>query len=56
MVTIQSAVSIITEVLPHHEEPLRELLQSAGRDQANNPLMPFGLMSSIHFTAGVVGK
>jgi hypothetical protein len=49
MVTTQSAVTVMAEVLPGHEAALRHLLESAGQDAANNALVPFGRLPNVHF-------
>ena len=49
MVTTQSAVTVMAEILPGHETALRQLLEDAGRDPANNALVPFGQFTNVHF-------
>jgi hypothetical protein len=49
MVTTQSAVTVMANVLPGHEEPLHQLLENAGQDAANNALVPFGKLPTVHF-------
>lgn len=45
----QSAVTVVAEVLAGQEQPLRQLLESAGQDPANNSLVPFAGFPNVHF-------
>jgi hypothetical protein len=49
MVTLQSAVTVMAEILAGHEPPLRQLLEEAGKDAARNALAPFGELPNVHF-------
>jgi hypothetical protein len=49
MVTLQSAVTLMAEILPGHEAALRQLLETANADPANNPLLPFARLPNVHF-------
>src|ERR1700694_5350066 len=49
MVTTQSSVPVLADILAGHEEELRVLLESAGQDAANNSLVPFGKLPNVHF-------
>src|ERR1051326_393268 len=49
MVTTQSAVTVMAEILAGHEAPLRQLLEAAGQDAADNSLVPFGRLPNVHF-------
>jgi hypothetical protein len=49
MVTTQAAVTVMTDILSGHEAPLRQLLETAGQDAANNSLVPFGKLPNVHF-------
>jgi hypothetical protein len=49
MVTTQSAVTVMAEILAAHEAPLRQLLEVAGQDAADNSLVPFGRLPNVHF-------
>ena len=49
MVTTQSSVPVTAEILPGHEGQLRQLLETAGQDAANNSLVPFGKLPNVHF-------
>lgn len=49
MVTTQAAVTVMADILPGHEAALLELLQTAGQDAANNALVPFGKLPTVHF-------
>src|ERR1700682_2866237 len=49
MVTTQSAVTVMADILPGHEATLRQLLETAGQDAANNALVPFGQLPNVHF-------
>jgi len=49
MVTTQAAVTIMSDILPGHEVPLRQLLETANQDPANNALVPFGQLPTVHF-------
>src|SRR3981081_4131876 len=49
MVTTQSAVTVMADILAGHEGPLRQLLEAAGQDAANNSLVPFGKLATVHF-------
>ncbi len=45
----QSAVTIVAPVTAGHEQPLQELLESAGQDPANNSVVPFARFPNVHF-------
>jgi hypothetical protein len=45
----QAAVTVVADILDGHEQPLRQLLEAAGRDAANNTLVPFAKLSNVHF-------
>ena len=45
----QSPVTVMADILPGHEAPLRMLLEEEGRDIAHNRLIPFGNFLNIHF-------
>jgi hypothetical protein len=45
----QSAVTVMADVLDGRESALQQLLEQAGRDPANNALVPFGRFSNVHF-------
>ncbi len=49
MITTQSAVTIVAPVVSGHEQALQTLLESAGQDPANNPVVPFGQFERVHF-------
>src|ERR1700694_2275896 len=49
MVTTQSSVPVMADILAGHEGQLRTLLESAGQNAANNSLVPFGKLPSVHF-------
>jgi hypothetical protein len=49
MVTTQSAVTVMAEILAGHEGALRHLLETAGQDAANNSLVPVGKLAAVHF-------
>ena len=49
MVTTQAAVTVMADILPGHAAPLRQLLETAGQDAANNSLVPFGKLPTVHF-------
>ncbi|MGI9147060.1 MAG: hypothetical protein ACR2IK_10985 [Chloroflexota bacterium] len=49
MVTTQTAVTVMADILPGHVVPLRQLLVTAGQDAANNSLLPFGKIPNVHF-------
>src|SRR5579859_1899220 len=49
MVTTQSSVPVMAEILPGHEEQLGTLLAAAGQDAPNNSLIPFGMLPNVHF-------
>jgi hypothetical protein len=48
-VITQSPVTVMAEILPGHEGPLRMLLEEEGRDVAHNRLIPFRNFPNIHF-------
>src|SRR5437660_12385849 len=39
----------MAEILPDRESSLRQLLESARQDPANNSLVPFGRFPNVHF-------
>jgi hypothetical protein len=49
VITTQSAVTIVTTVAATSETRLQKLLEDAGQDAANNPLVPFGQFPNVHF-------
>ena len=49
MVTTQTAVTVMVDILPGQVAPLRQLLETAGQDAANNPLLPFARLPTVHF-------
>ncbi len=49
MVTTQAAVTVMADILPGHAAPLRQLLETAGQDVANNSLVPFAKLPNVHF-------
>jgi hypothetical protein len=49
MVTTQAAVTVMTDILAGHEAALLQLLETAGQDAADNSLVPFGKVPTIHF-------
>jgi hypothetical protein len=49
MTTTQAAVTIITTITPGNEASVQQLLETAGRDPADNSLVPFGSFSNVHF-------
>jgi hypothetical protein len=49
MVTTQAAVTVMADILPGHAATLRQLLETAGQDAANNSLVPFGKLPTVHF-------
>jgi hypothetical protein len=48
-VTTQTAVTVIADILPGNEARVHDLLVRAGRDAANNDLVPFGRFDNVHF-------
>jgi hypothetical protein len=49
VITTQSAVTIVAPVAAGHEQALQALLEGAGKDPANNALVPFGQFDNVHF-------
>lgn len=49
MVTTQSAVPVMAEILAGHEDQVRILLETAGHDPTNNSLVPLGRLPNVHF-------
>ena len=49
MTATQTAVTVMADILPGHEDALRQQLERAGQDPANNPLVPFGGFANVHF-------
>jgi hypothetical protein len=49
MVTTQTAVPVMAEILAGHEAQLQKLLETAGQDAANNSLVPFAKLPNVHF-------
>jgi len=49
VVTTQAAVAIMAEILPGHEETLRQQLERAGHDGENNRVVTFHRLSNVHF-------
>ena len=49
MVTTQASVPVMAEILDGHEPQLRALLENAGQDPANNAVVPFARLPTVHF-------
>jgi len=47
--THQVALTIIAAVKGDHVQQLAQLLETMGRDAANNPLLPFARLSGVHY-------
>ncbi len=45
----QSALTIMADIVDGREQALQKLLEEAGRDPAQNSLVPFGKFSNVHF-------
>jgi hypothetical protein len=49
MLTTQSAVTVIAEILPGHEAALQQALEQAGQSPASNASVPFARLTGVHF-------
>ena len=49
MMTTQSAVTVMADILPGMRQPCASCWRRAGQDAADNPLVPFGKLPSVHF-------
>lgn len=50
----QGGVTIVTEIIPEQEAPLRDLLDSIGNDIPDNPHIDFYALKTVHFMRWVV--
>jgi hypothetical protein len=49
VVTLQSPVTVVAEIVPGHEREVRQILEELGKAAGNTPTLPLAQLANIHF-------